>query len=194
MSSHSINAFPGNPLSRSKRIGKSLINQKLANQKTVRFAGGCCGGNADNALPPLRESPSKQDAFHQQQAQQSSATHAPTGRENGFSTRSEKAKNASTQTSPLPTEPAPLSPENTPDVKPAEPEPSVWQKVANWLKQFIEILFVDLEALFSGKKTKSSQPSCASAAPKTETPPATDTHCSISQKPSPEHHTGSACH
>lgn len=126
------------------------------------FTGCCGGGKARQANAP--SSSSSNDTFHPSQTQAQTPAQTPAEQKNGESSKAENAQTNHIPSSHPIKKTCPTTrntnEESRPAAQPKAEKPSVWKKVSDWLKQFIDTLFIDLEALFTGKKPETSSP-CA---------------------------------
>lgn len=185
-------------LANSQFSNANVTRNTLANLAALRF-GSCCGGAKKEQAP----------------TQASNSAHRP-NHDTFVAQTQEKPKicpskakqqvDVATQTEPEHSiQPLSAEKETAQPAKPVTPPTqSLWQKVSDWFKQWIEILFNDLEALFNGPKAPcpKAAKAAAEAEKKKEQQAATEkvNHCSgnqtscASQASSPESKASSACH
>lgn len=176
----------------------NVTRNTLANLAALRF-GSCCGGAKKVQDPPPASNSAHQpnhDTFVTQTPEKPKS--CPSKAKNKVDVATQTESEQSLQPAPTQQEAAQPAKEEKPS---APPSKSIWQKASDWFKQWIEILFKDLEALFSGPKAPCPK-AAAEAEKKKEQQAATEkaNHCSgsqascASQPTLPTSKTSSACH
>lgn len=178
-------------LATSQFSSSNVIRKTLVNQAALRF-GSCCGGGSkeqDTASASKADHQPAQDTFETQTQEKPKS--CPSKAKNIVDVATQTEPEQSIQPSPAQKETGQPAKKEKPS---APPSKNIWQKASDWFKQWIDILFKDLEALFSGPKAPCPI-AAAEAAKKSDqqTPPESVGHCSSNQA-SCSSQASSACH